>query len=63
MKPFIKLKISEFILIALEFIICGIFISQIVFNNFPMISGFLLIILILVSITLIIYLSYRDRQN
>lgn len=60
MKKFIKLKIFDFILIVFELIICGILINQIWCNNFPVSSGLLLILLILLTVSLIMYLSYRD---
>ncbi len=63
MKRFFKLKITDFILTAFELILCGILISQVLFNDFPLIPGLLLILLILLSVILIIYLSYRDYQN
>ena len=63
MKKYIKLKISDFILIVFELILCGILINLVLFNDFPMVSGFLLILFILISVILIIYLSYRESQS
>lgn len=63
MKKYIKIKIIDFILIAFELILFGILISQVIFNDFPLIPGLLLILLILFSVILIIYLSYRDNQK
>lgn len=63
MKKYFKLKITDFILIAFELILCGTLISQVIFNDFPLIPGSLLILLILLSVILIIYLSYRDSQK
>jgi uncharacterized membrane protein YcaP (DUF421 family) len=63
MKKIIKLKIIDFILIAFELILCGILISQVIFNDFPLIPCLLLILLILFSGILINYLSYRDSQK
>jgi hypothetical protein len=63
MKKYIKLKITDFILIAFELILCGILINLVLFNDFPMVSGFLLILFILISVILIIYLSYRESQS
>lgn len=63
MKKHIKLKITDFILTAFELILCGILISQVVFDDFPLIPALLLIILILISIVFIIYLSHRDNKK
>lgn len=63
MKNYIKLKITDFVLIAFELILCGILINLVLFNDFPMVSGLLLILFILISVILIIYLSYRESQS
>lgn len=63
MKKCFRLKITDFILTAFELILCGILISQVLFNNFPLVPGFLLILLIVFSIILIIYISYRDSKK
>lgn len=63
MKNYIKLKITDFVLIVFELILCGILINLVLFNDFPMVSGLLLILFILISVILIIYLSYRESQS
>lgn len=63
MKKYINLKITDLILIAFEMLLCGVLISQIIFNDFPFIAGSLLIFLIFLSLALIIGLSYRDRKK
>lgn len=63
MKKYFRLKITDFILTAFELILCGILISQVIFNDFPLIPGLLLFLLILFSVILIIYLSYRDSKK
>lgn len=63
MKKYFKLKITDFILIVVELILCGILIDQIWFNNFPVFSGLLLIFFIVGSVGLIIYLASRDNNQ